>query len=105
MYIVPHLSSSKEVGSIVLVANSLKFPDFISNGSAPCASADPEAFFPDRGGTVGVYEIRAAKRICSTCQYRVECLEWALSNREIGIWGGTTELDRKRIRKDRRQIA
>lgn len=85
--------------------NVLRFPDFVSNGSAPCASADPEAFFPDRGGTIGVYEMRAAKRICSPCQYRVACLEWALSNRETGIWGGTTELDRRRIRKARRESA
>jgi WhiB family redox-sensing transcriptional regulator len=37
-----------------------------------------------------------AKRICSMCDVRQECLEYALSTREpYGIWGGLTELERK----------
>lgn len=41
-----------------------------------------------------------AKRICSSCAVRGECLEYALSVREpYGIWGGLTELERRaRIR-------
>jgi WhiB family redox-sensing transcriptional regulator len=37
-----------------------------------------------------------AKRICSACTVRGECLEYALSVREpYGIWGGLTELERR----------
>jgi len=37
-----------------------------------------------------------AKRICSSCAVRGECLEYALSVREpYGIWGGLTELERR----------
>ena len=37
-----------------------------------------------------------AKRICSTCEVRTECLEYALQTKEpYGIWGGLTELERK----------
>lgn len=37
-----------------------------------------------------------AKRICSTCQVRSECLDYALATKEpYGIWGGLTELERK----------
>jgi WhiB family redox-sensing transcriptional regulator len=37
-----------------------------------------------------------AKRICSTCSVRSECLDYALKTKEAyGIWGGLTELERK----------
>jgi WhiB family redox-sensing transcriptional regulator len=37
-----------------------------------------------------------AKRICSACEVRQECLEYALRTREpYGIWGGLTELERR----------
>lgn len=87
------------------IALAKDYPNFTEHGTPPCAEADPEAFFPDRNGLVGPLEIKLAKRICQPCPYRVECLEWALSNREIGIWGGTTELDRKRMRRVKRQHA
>ena len=42
-----------------------------------------------------------AKRICSTCSVRDECLDYALRTKEAyGIWGGLTELERKtRLRR------
>ena len=39
---------------------------------ALCAQTDPEAFFPEKGGST-----REAKRICTTCEVRSECLEYA----------------------------
>ncbi len=37
-----------------------------------------------------------AKRICSGCGVRQECLEYALSTKEpYGIWGGLTEIERR----------
>lgn len=37
-----------------------------------------------------------AKRICSTCDVRRECLDYALETKEpYGIWGGLTEIERK----------
>lgn len=62
---------------------------------ARCAQTDPEAFFPNKGdsGT-------AAKRVCADCPVQQQCLEYALANDErIGIWGGTTPNDRRRIRR------
>jgi hypothetical protein len=51
---------------------------------ALCAQTDPEAFFPEKGGST-----REAKRICSGCEVRAECLEFALAHDErFGIWGG-----------------
>jgi len=49
---------------------------------------------------------RAALAICGTCRVREECLEYALSAPgyfpEVGIWGGTTDEDRKKLRKGRK---
>ncbi|MGH3813281.1 MAG: WhiB family transcriptional regulator, partial [Pseudonocardiaceae bacterium] len=41
---------------------------------ALCAQTDPEAFFPEKGGST-----REAKRICAGCEVRAECLEYALA--------------------------
>ena len=76
--------------------------DALSNPDRPdwqeralCAQTDPEAFFPEKGGTT-----REAKRICSGCEVRAECLEYALANDErFGIWGGLSERERRRLRR------
>ncbi len=62
---------------------------------ALCAQTDPEAFFPEKGGST-----REAKRVCLTCDVRGECLEYALSNDErFGIWGGLSERERRKVKK------
>ena len=42
---------------------------------ALCAQTDPEAFFPEKGGST-----REAKRVCMSCDVRPECLSYALAN-------------------------
>ncbi|HEV7184052.1 MAG TPA: WhiB family transcriptional regulator [Leifsonia sp.] len=60
-----------------------------------CAQTDPEAFFPEKGGST-----RDAKRICGSCEVRSQCLEYALANDErFGIWGGLSERERRKLRK------
>lgn len=62
---------------------------------ALCAQTDPEAFFPEKGGST-----REAKRICRACGVRDECLEYALEHDErFGIWGGLSERERRRLKK------
>jgi len=62
---------------------------------ALCAQTDPEAFFPEKGGST-----RDAKRICASCDVRSECLEYALSNDErFGIWGGLSERERRKLKR------
>ena len=62
---------------------------------ALCAQTDPEAFFPEKGGST-----REAKRVCTTCEVRDDCLEAALMNDErFGIWGGLSERERRKIKK------
>jgi WhiB family redox-sensing transcriptional regulator len=63
-------------------------------GRARCRSHPPSLFFPDNGGGVEV-----ARRVCSCCPVRDECLEYAIAERiEPGVWGGTSERTRRRIR-------
>ncbi|GAB20855.1 putative WhiB family transcriptional regulator [Gordonia effusa NBRC 100432] len=62
---------------------------------ALCAQTDPEAFFPEKGGST-----REAKRICQGCEVKPECLEFALHNDErFGIWGGLSERERRRLKR------
>ncbi|MDR1295544.1 MAG: WhiB family transcriptional regulator [Bifidobacteriaceae bacterium] len=64
---------------------------------ALCAQTDPEAFFPEKGGST-----REAKRICDSCEVRAQCLEYALANDErFGIWGGYSERERRRLKQRR----
>jgi WhiB family transcriptional regulator, redox-sensing transcriptional regulator len=69
--------------------------------SALCAETDPEAFFPERGGSS-----RAAKAVCARCPVRAACLEFAIANDErFGVWGGTSEIERRQLRRRRRRPA
>lgn len=62
---------------------------------ALCAQTDPEAFFPEKGGST-----REAKKVCGSCEVRSECLEYALQNDErFGIWGGLSERERRKLRR------
>ena len=62
---------------------------------ALCSQTDPEAFFPEKGGST-----RDAKRICGSCDVRGECLEYALQNDErFGIWGGMSERERRKLKR------
>jgi WhiB family redox-sensing transcriptional regulator len=63
---------------------------------ALCAQTDPEAFFPEKGGST-----RDAKKVCVGCEVRSECLEYALEHDErFGIWGGLSERERRKFKKD-----
>mgnify|MGYP006281360343 CR=1 FL=1 len=62
---------------------------------ALCAQTDPEAFFPEKGGST-----REAKRVCLSCEVRAECLEYAIEHDErFGIWGGLSERERRRMKR------
>ena len=66
---------------------------------ARCRDMAPEIFFPSDGPGVKV-----AKRYCAECLVRRACLEYALENRiHHGVWGGTSERERRRIAKRGRE--
>ncbi len=60
---------------------------------ALCAQTDPEAFYPEQGGST-----REAKKVCLTCEVRDDCLESAQANDErFGVWGGLSERERRKL--------
>lgn len=77
----------------------LATPSFMDLGA--CQGLDTEIFFPDRGES-----LKPAKTVCEQCIVKDECLEFALSHGErFGVWGGTSERERRRIRRARRSAA
>jgi WhiB family redox-sensing transcriptional regulator len=70
---------------------------------ARCRGVDPEVFYPVSDDEEAADEARA---ICALCPVREPCLEYALTVREKeGVWGGTTERERRRILRRRRKTA
>ena len=64
---------------------------------ANCLGVDPDLFFPERGAST-----KEAKSVCGGCEVKSECLEYALRHGEkFGIWGGMSERERRRIRRQR----
>jgi WhiB family redox-sensing transcriptional regulator len=60
-----------------------------------CAQTDPDAFFPEKGGSTA-----AAKKICAECPVLADCREFALGTPSLyGLWGGLTDVERRRIRR------
>jgi WhiB family transcriptional regulator, redox-sensing transcriptional regulator len=65
-----------------------------------CRDTDPDLFFPV--GTTGpaIEQIETAKSVCRHCEVQRECLEYALAtNQDSGIWGGTSEEERRALRR------
>lgn len=70
---------------------------------ADCSEVDPELWFPKRGSRPS----RKVLEICGRCDVREECLETALASSDppYGIWGGTTEGERRALRRERKRVS
>jgi WhiB family redox-sensing transcriptional regulator len=69
--------------------------------AARCRGIDPDVFHPQSDE-----EADEAKAICASCPVREPCLEYALVVREkLGVWGGLTERERRRVLRHRRKSA
>jgi WhiB family redox-sensing transcriptional regulator len=66
---------------------------------AACRDVDPDLFFPI--GTMGesLLQIDEAKQICQACPVCGPCLRWAVDSGSAGVWGGTTEDERRILRR------
>lgn len=78
----------------------MTMPDRSWQTRAACRDHDAELFFRVEPETV-----RRALRICARCEVRDPCRAQAMAHREMfGVWGGTTETERRRIfRRERRE--
>ena len=69
---------------------------------ALCAQTGPDdaTWYPPKGG-----QPAAGKELCAICPVRIECLEYALDHNEWGVWGGTSEMERRAMRRKRKDVA
>jgi WhiB family transcriptional regulator, redox-sensing transcriptional regulator len=71
---------------------------------AACSTADPELFFPISAAGPAVRQVTQAKAICARCKIRQACLDYALDAGQVqGVWGGTTENERRLLRQRTRR--
>jgi WhiB family redox-sensing transcriptional regulator len=86
--------------SILASSLALGSADYSWRVDAVCKDTDPELFFPV--GTTGqaLLQIDRAKQVCCECPVKIECLDFAIeTNQDSGIWGGTSEDERRDIRR------
>ena len=69
---------------------------------ASCRSVDPDLFFPVGTTGIALVQIEHAKNVCHSCPVESACLEFAINtNQESGVWGGTSEEERRKLRRQR----
>lgn len=95
MHLINRLIHSKREWGVEMALQ--EEPRWMAEGA--CKEHPEVDFFPPEGGS----GCRAIE-ICSTCAVRAECLSQALSQHEFGIWGGTTERARARMRRASRRV-
>ena len=67
-----------------------------------CKGADPDIFYPEDDEDPG----EEAKAICAKCVVRESCLLQAIASREkLGVWGGYTARERRRLVRQLRRKA
>lgn len=66
---------------------------------AACRGEDPELFFPVGEGKAFEAQTKRAVRVCRRCDVTQDCLNSALELGSIGVWGGTTDDDRRKLRR------
>ncbi|MGN8245260.1 WhiB family transcriptional regulator [Cellulomonas soli] len=66
------------------------------DGTQACLGRDPELFHPAQSDRRQAEE---AKAVCRECPLVRECLAWALTNPEAGVWGATTEAERAALQR------
>ena len=73
----------------------IMYPEWMKKGY--CRGANPEIFEEDDLA-------ETAKAYCSRCIVRVTCLDYALTRNEWGVWGGTTDADRRALKRGGKRL-
>lgn len=76
----------------------------VTSEDPSCLGMDAALFVGPDGEVRADREFREeeAKGVCRGCPLISECLDWAVSNVEIGIWGGTNDDERRALRSNHR---
>jgi WhiB family transcriptional regulator, redox-sensing transcriptional regulator len=83
--------------SVIALANA----EYGWRSEALCRDTDPELFFPIGTTGAALVQIEHARVVCRQCPVQADCLDFALStNQDSGIWGGTSEEERRVLRRE-----
>ena len=83
--------------SVIALANA----DYGWRAEALCRDTDPELFFPIGTTGAALVQIEQARAVCRQCPVQSDCLDFALTtNQDSGIWGGTSEEERRVLRRE-----
>jgi WhiB family redox-sensing transcriptional regulator len=83
--------------SVIALANA----EYGWRSEALCRDTDPELFFPIGTTGAALVQIEHAREVCRQCPVQADCLDFALStNQDSGIWGGTSEEERRILRRE-----
>lgn len=74
-------------------------PKWMNRGA--CYGTSVNNFFIERGDSGEYREVIA--NFCNVCVVKTSCLNYAIDNYVSGIWGGTTDRGRQRIRREQRK--
>lgn len=75
------------------------YPDFMSKGDANCLESEPDMFFAETDGPNYYQLLNSARRVCTGCPYQLECLTFAVEENLEGVWGGTSDGERRRMKE------
>jgi WhiB family transcriptional regulator, redox-sensing transcriptional regulator len=70
-----------------------------------CRGEDPGLFFPAGESGPSLRQIERARTICRRCPVLATCLRYAMDTGQQGIWGATTDDERRAIRQTARRRA
>jgi WhiB family redox-sensing transcriptional regulator len=85
------------VGVVAVTADGARREAWAWMADAACRGMDPALFFPERGE-----DTRPALNACAVCPVTAECLAYATAHAWSGIWGGTTQRERRTNKRHRR---
>ncbi|MDR2748322.1 MAG: WhiB family transcriptional regulator [Bifidobacteriaceae bacterium] len=87
-------NDNKDVNKIIKAFFTQEETDSQWREYALCSQTNPTAFFPEKGGST-----KDAKKVCTNCVVKSECLAYAIENDvRFGIWGGKSERERRKIK-------
>jgi len=82
--------------SVIALASA----DYDWRSEALCRDTDPDLFFPVGTTGAALLQLEQARAVCHECPVQAECLDFALAtNQDSGVWGGTSEEERRKLRR------
>ncbi len=93
-----------EVSALDFFISEMSNNDFSWQEKAACRGANTDMFFLEEDQTkINQKKLVATRELCGGCPVSEQCLDFALDNYiHFGIWAGTTPLQRKAMRRERR---